>query len=101
MPGRTAVPSGQVPSEKPSGSNRIRGLSAAGCRCGRCDVARYPTAGAELALIDPEGDLVEEVLERVPEAAAERVIVLDPSRIDLPVSSNPLQVSNGQDLWMV
>ncbi len=50
------------------------------------------TAGAGLTLIDPKGDLVEEVLERLPEAAAARVIVLDPAQTDRPVGFNPLQV---------
>ena len=48
--------------------------------------------GAGLALIDPKGDLVETVLERLPDAATERVIVLDPSQSDQPVGFNPLQV---------
>jgi hypothetical protein len=54
-------------------------------------------AGAGLALIDPKGDLVETVLERLPEAAAARVIVLDPSRTDTPVGFNPLQVPGADE----
>jgi Type IV secretion-system coupling protein DNA-binding domain len=47
-------------------------------------------AGYGLCLLDPKGDLVETVLERLPEHVAERVIVLDPSRTDRPVGLNPL-----------
>jgi hypothetical protein len=50
------------------------------------------TAGHGLALIDPKGDLVEAVLERIPDTAADRVIVLDPSQTDTPVGFNPLYV---------
>src|SRR5260370_9874647 len=53
--------------------------------------------GAGLALIDPKGDLVEEVLERVPEAVADRVIVLDPSRTDRAVGFNPRQVPRADE----
>jgi hypothetical protein len=48
--------------------------------------------GAGLALIDPKGDLVETVLERLPDATSERVIVLDPSQTGTPVGFNPLHV---------
>src|SRR5450755_837507 len=47
-------------------------------------------AGYGLCLIDPKGDLVETVLARLPTAAAERVIVLDPSATVRPVGFNPL-----------
>lgn len=50
------------------------------------------TAGYGLALVDPKGDLVETILERLPDAAAGRVIVLDPSQTDQPVGFNPLHV---------
>jgi hypothetical protein len=49
-------------------------------------------AGHGLALIDPKGDLVRTVLERLPDEAAERVIVLDPSQTVAPVGFNPLHV---------
>jgi hypothetical protein len=48
--------------------------------------------GYGLAMLDPKGDLVETVLARIPDAAAERVIVLDPSATDQPVGLNPLAV---------
>jgi hypothetical protein len=47
-------------------------------------------SGHGLVLIDPKGDLVETVLERLPEDVAERVIVLDPSAMDRPIGFNPL-----------
>ena len=55
------------------------------------------TAGHGLALIDPKGDLVETVLARLPDAAAERVIVLDPSQTDQPVGFNPLHVPGADE----
>jgi hypothetical protein len=54
-------------------------------------------AGHGLILVDPKADLVETVLERLPEAAAERVIVLDPSQTDVPVGFNPLYVSRADE----
>ena len=55
-------------------------------------------AGYGLCLIDPKGDLVETVLERLPEGVAERVIVLDPSRTDRPVVGfNPLHVPGADE----
>ena len=49
-------------------------------------------AGHGLALVDPKGDLVETVLERLPDDVSERVVVLDPSQTDQPVGFNPLAV---------
>lgn len=49
-------------------------------------------AGYGLVLVDPKGDLVEAILERLPDAATDRVIVLDPSQTDRPVGFNPLRV---------
>src|SRR5712692_9981184 len=54
--------------------------------------------GAGLALIDPKGDLVETVLERLSDEAAERVIVLDPSQTDMPVVGfNPLHAPGADE----
>jgi hypothetical protein len=53
--------------------------------------------GSGLCLIDPKGDLVETVLARLPEAARERVIVLDPSQTDQPVGFNPLRVPGADE----
>jgi hypothetical protein len=55
------------------------------------------TAGYGLCLIDPKGDLVETVLERLPDEAAERVIVLDPSQTDTPIGFNPLHVPGADE----
>jgi hypothetical protein len=43
-----------------------------------------------LMLIDPKGDLVETILEHLPDEVAERVVVVDPSRTDRPVGFNAL-----------
>jgi type IV secretory pathway TraG/TraD family ATPase VirD4 len=55
------------------------------------------TAGYGLCLIDPKGDLVETVLERLPDAVVERVIVLDPSQTETPLGFNPLQMPGADE----
>lgn len=50
------------------------------------------SAGRGVVAIDPKGDLVTEVLERVPESRRDSVIVLDPSDAS-PVGFNPLDTS--------
>lgn len=47
------------------------------------------SAGRAVVLVDPKGDLVTDVLARVPEAHLERVVVLDPGD-ESPVGFNPL-----------
>jgi hypothetical protein len=47
-------------------------------------------SGAGLALLDPHGDLVDELLLRIPENRIEDVIILDPSDTEFPVGFNLL-----------
>jgi hypothetical protein len=47
-------------------------------------------AGRGLVVIDPKGDLVRDLLERIPPARADEVVVLDPTDV-APVGINPLQ----------
>jgi len=47
-------------------------------------------AGRGLVVIDPKGDLVEDVLARVPEDRLDDVVVLDPTDETRPVGLNPL-----------
>ncbi|MFA5870725.1 MAG: type IV secretory system conjugative DNA transfer family protein [Candidatus Paceibacterota bacterium] len=47
--------------------------------------------GEGVCLIDPNGDLFEDVLNRVPESRAKDVIVFDPSDLDRPLSVNMLE----------
>ncbi len=47
-------------------------------------------AGEGLALLDPHGDLVDELLLRIPENRIEDVIILDPSDTEFPVGFNLL-----------
>jgi len=54
-------------------------------------------SGAGLCLVDPKGDLVETILASLPEAVAERVMVLDPSRTDAPVGFNPLRAASADE----
>jgi len=47
--------------------------------------------GEGVCLIDPNGDLFEDVLNRIPESRAKDVIVFDPSDLDRPLSVNMLE----------
>lgn len=47
-------------------------------------------AGRGVVVVEPKGDLVSEVLARIPSERAEDVVVLDPGERDLPVGVNPL-----------
>lgn len=49
-------------------------------------------AGEGVAVIDPHGDLIESVLETIPPARAEDVIVFDPGDIERPLGLNILEV---------
>jgi len=48
------------------------------------------TAGRGVVVIDPKGDLITEVLLRIPAERQADVVVLDPSEVDRPVGLNPL-----------
>lgn len=50
--------------------------------------------GRSVILVDPKGDLVNDVLARIPKNRADDVIVLDPSDMDRPVGLNPLSRDN-------
>jgi hypothetical protein len=47
-------------------------------------------AGRAIVVIDPQGDLVNDVLARVPDIRRDDVIVLDPADVRAPVGLNPL-----------
>lgn len=54
-------------------------------------------AGRGVALLDPHGDLADEVLARVPEARIEDVVLLDPSDEDFPVGLNVLGAASDRE----
>jgi hypothetical protein len=58
-------------------------------------------AGHGLVLLDPKGDLVQAVLERVPENRRNDVIVLDPADTARPVGVNPLRSATGASAEVV
>lgn len=58
-------------------------------------------AGRGLVLLDPKGDLVQAVLERVPEHRRRDIIVLDPADTARPVGLNPLRSATGADAEVV
>jgi hypothetical protein len=57
-------------------------------------------AGRGLVVIEPKGDLVDAVLERVPAGRRDDVVLLDPSDEEAPVGLNPLAV-NGRPAELV
>jgi hypothetical protein len=52
-------------------------------------------AGRAIAVVEPKGDLIEAVLERVPAHRRDDVVVLDPGDQTRPVGFNPLARSDG------
>jgi hypothetical protein len=57
-------------------------------------VASDIKAGNGLALIDPHGDLAENVLDLIPKSRIEDVIYFNPADIEYPIAFNPLQKVN-------
>ncbi len=50
--------------------------------------------GEGLCLIDPHGDLIEDVLQRIPKERAEDVILFEPFDMDRPMGLNMLEIDN-------
>lgn len=57
------------------------------------DVAR----GEGLAVLDPHGDLIEEILARIPEERASDIVLLDPSDEDYPIGVNVLSARSERE----
>ena len=57
-------------------------------------------AGRSVVVVEPKGDLVQDVLARIPPNRAEDVVVLDPTGSDFPVGLNPL-LSRGRNPELV
>ena len=53
-------------------------------------------AGRGVLALDPKGDLITDLLERVPESRVEDVLVIDPSVTDYPVGLNVLDIGRGE-----
>jgi hypothetical protein len=53
-------------------------------------------AGRAVVALDPKGDLITDLLDRVPESRQDDVVVLDPSATDYPVGLNVLGVGRGE-----
>ena len=47
--------------------------------------------GHGLCLMDPHGDIIEDILDFIPENRIKDVVLIDPSDTNWPVSFNPLQ----------
>ncbi len=58
-------------------------------------------AGRGVVLLDPKGDLVQAVLERVPERRRRDIVVLDPADTSRPVGLNPLSSATGSSAEVV
>src|SRR5262249_44649322 len=57
-----------------------------------CNMASHDIeAGYGLALIDPHGDLAEQILDSVPSTRIRDVIYFDPSDLEYPLAFNPLE----------
>ena len=54
------------------------------------------TAGRGVVVLDPKGDLVGDVLDRIADKRHGDVLVIDPSRSDCPVGLNPLDLGHGE-----
>ena len=54
-------------------------------------------AGRAVLVLDPKGDLITDVLNRIPESRADDVVLIDPSRTDFPVGLNVLDVGRDED----
>lgn len=53
-------------------------------------------AGKGVGVIDPHGDLIEELLDLIPESRAKDVVLIDPSDVDFPVGLNMLDLKPGE-----
>lgn len=51
-------------------------------------------AGHGFAILDPHGDLIEQILERIPPSRYQNVVVIDPADADYPVGINLLQANS-------
>jgi hypothetical protein len=58
-------------------------------------------AGRGVVLLDPKGDLVQAVLERIPEGRRADVVVLDPADADRQVGLNPLRATDADQIEVV
>lgn len=54
------------------------------------------SAGRGVVVVDPKGDLITAVLERVPDSRRDDVLLLDPSATDRPVGLNVLDLAGGE-----
>jgi len=58
-------------------------------------------AGEGLAVVDPHGDLVEDILHQIPPKRAEEVILFDPSDLERPMGFNMLDANSEQQKHFV
>jgi hypothetical protein len=56
-------------------------------------IAQDMAAGRAVVVIEPKGDLIESVLERIPATRTADVVLLDPSDTERPVGLNPLALN--------
>lgn len=57
--------------------------------------------GEGLAVIDPHGDLIEDILQMIPPERAEEVILFDPSDVEQPMGFNMLEANGEQQRHLV
>ena len=52
-------------------------------------------------MVDPHGDLVDEVLDYIPKSRAKDVIYFNPSDLDRPMALNMLEAKDAEDMDMI
>ncbi len=58
-------------------------------------------AGAGVGVIDPKGDLIRALLERIPDQHAERIVLIDPTARDQPIGLNVLDCADPDERELV
>ncbi len=56
-------------------------------------------AGRAVVVIEPKGDLIADVLERIPTDRVQDVVLMDPTDTERPVGLNPLRAAVARRSW--
>lgn len=92
----TNIHQGQEQEVKLTTADRVRHMHIIGATgTGKSTLIRYLVQqdmekGHGFAVLDPHGDLVEQIMERIPEDRIKDVVIIDPSDADYPVGINIL-----------
>ena len=64
-------------------------------------ILQHIAAGHGVALLDPHGDLADELLDHFPPARADDLVYFNPADTDYPIVINPLEVTNKEEAELV